>query len=52
MAMAKPLRLGRQLWIRINPELLAKLDAWCAGAGMKRSDAMRLAIEKLIKSKA
>ena len=50
--MARPKKHTGRLYQRIAPELLARLDAWCATAGMKRAEVVRLAIERIIESKA
>jgi metal-responsive CopG/Arc/MetJ family transcriptional regulator len=49
--MARPLRLTARFITKLEPELLARLDAWCAAAGMKRAEAVRLAIERVIKTR-
>ena len=47
--MARPLRLTKRFMLKLEPELLAGLDAWCATAGMKRSEAVRLAIKNIVR---
>ena len=49
--MARPLKLSKQLFMRIAPEQLGRLDQWCLSAKMKRSDAVRLAIEQLMQTR-
>lgn len=49
--MARPLKYGARFWLRLDPELLAKLDQWRAKAGVTRSQAVRVAIERLVRSK-
>lgn len=50
-AMARPLRLTARFMTKLEPGLLRRLDAWCVVAGMNRSAVVRLAIERLLRSK-